>query len=127
MPPVAGGMWRPHPVECEAPVRLLHTHGWTDGTVPLEGRVLRGGSLQDPEKVVQGDVFATMELWRLTNGCVNHKPDRFDIGDRYWRRAWDRCAPGSALEFMMHAGGHAVPRGWAPLALEWFEAQLVSN
>ena len=28
--PVAGSFWRPHPDSCQGPVRLLHTHGWTD-------------------------------------------------------------------------------------------------
>ncbi len=125
--PIGGGMWRPHPAECTSPVKLFHTHGWSDGTVPLEGRVLRGGTLADPDALIQGDAFATMETWRETNLCVNHKPDRFDIGERYWRRAWDRCAEGSSLEFAMHPGGHAIPRGWAPMALEWFEAQTLSN
>ncbi len=40
--PVSGGFWRPHPDRCAGPVRLLHTHGWSDTTVPLEGRILRG-------------------------------------------------------------------------------------
>jgi len=119
--PVGGGMWRPHPATCQGPVRLLHTHGWADGTVPLEGRVLRGGTLQDADPLVQGDVFATFETWRLANRCENHKPDRFEIADRFWHRAWERCAPGSALEFVLHPGGHAMPRGWAEMALTWFE------
>ncbi|MFK7877538.1 MAG: PHB depolymerase family esterase [Paracoccaceae bacterium] len=119
--PVGGGLWRPHPDSCAGPVKLLHTHGWKDGTVPLEGRVLRGGSFQDPDALIQGDVFATFERWRVANECINHKPDRFAFSDTYWRRAWDNCAPGSALEFAMHAGGHSVPKGWAAMALEWFE------
>ena len=41
---VAGGFWRPHPQACKGPVKLFHTHGWMDKTVPLEGRYLRGAS-----------------------------------------------------------------------------------
>ena len=118
--PVAGGMWRPHPASCAGPVRLLHTHGWKDGVMPLEGRLLRG-SFQDENAVIQGDVFATMEVWRMANQCVNHKPDRFDVSERYWTRGWDRCVEGSALDFAMHQGGHSVPRGWSEMAMEWFE------
>ncbi|MEO1103949.1 MAG: alpha/beta fold hydrolase, partial [Pseudomonadota bacterium] len=43
--PFAGGFWRPHPADCNGPVRLLHTHGWRDQTVPLEGRPLRSGAI----------------------------------------------------------------------------------
>ena len=48
--PIAGGFWRPHPVECAGPVKLLHTHGFKDSTVPLEGRPLGGGQW------LQGDI-----------------------------------------------------------------------
>ena len=125
--PVGGGMWRPHPETCAGPVKLFHTHGWSDGTVPLEGRAVRGANARDPEAFVQGDVFATLDLWRETNGCVNHKPDRFDVGERYWRRGWDACSDGAVLDFALHPGGHAMPRGWSDMALNWFEAQRVSN
>ncbi|MEO0830526.1 MAG: PHB depolymerase family esterase [Pseudomonadota bacterium] len=103
--PVGGGFWRPHPQGCEGPVRLLHTHGWQDGTVPLEGRILRGESLQDPGVLAQGDIFHTLDLWRAANGCIQPKADAFEIGERYWRRAWTVCAPGSALEFALFQGG----------------------
>lgn len=122
--PVGGGMWRPHPAKCLGPVKLLHTHGWSDGTVPLEGRAVRGTNARDPQAFVQGDVFATLDLWRVTNGCVNHKPDRFDVAGDFWRRTWEECDPASALEFALFPGGHSVPNGWAEMALAWFEAQL---
>ena len=51
--PVAGGFWRPHPEDCAGPVKLLHTHGWRDQTVPLEGRPLG----ETPNgRVEQGDI-----------------------------------------------------------------------
>ncbi|MDG1470550.1 MAG: hypothetical protein P8Q26_03155 [Ascidiaceihabitans sp.] len=58
--PVAGSFWRPHPTTCEGPVRLLHTHGWTDTTVPLEGarRARRGPERPEracPRRCVQCD------------------------------------------------------------------------
>ena len=64
--PVGGSFWRPHPAmdACAGPVNLLHTHGWRDKTVPLEGRPLGGG------RIVQGDVFQAMQIWRATNGCA---------------------------------------------------------
>ena len=120
--PVAGGFWRPHPDGCAGPVRLLHTHGWTDVTVPLEGRVLRGEDANDPEALMQGDIFYTLQMWRAANGCNQLRADRFVTEGPFLRRAWDRCAPGSALEFALFPGGHKVPEGWADMTLDWFEA-----
>ncbi len=115
--PVAGAFWRPHPEMdgCAGPVRLLHTHGWRDGTVPIEGRPLRGGALK------QGDLFHGLEILRATNGCAQMKADGFDTSGPFWRRWWTACTPGSALELALHQGGHVVPPGWADLAIDWFE------
>jgi len=115
--PVAGGFWRPQPEGCAGPVRLLHTHGWRDTTVPLEGRPLRNG------QIFQGDVFHTMEIWRDTNGCTLMRPDGFSGDTTYMRRKWTKCSPGSALEFALHQGGHSVPDGWATMVIDWFEGQ----
>ncbi len=114
--PVAGAFWRPHPAldGCEGPVDVLHTHGWTDGTVPIEGRVFRDGAVR------QGDVFASMEIWRETNGCARSAPDEITNEGYYWHRIWSSCEAGS-LRFVLFPGGHAVPRGWADMALDWFE------
>lgn len=120
--PVAGGFWRPHPTECAGPVRLFHTHGWTDGTVPLEGRVLRGGDATNPDALMQGDVFYTIGMWRQVNECHQLRADRFITKGAFLRRAWDRCADGSALEFALFPGGHVVPEGWASMMLDWYEA-----
>ena len=119
---VGGNFWRPHPTACEGPVKMLHTHGWTDGTVPLEGRVLRGDNSRDPEALIQGDIFHALRIWRETNRCHQLKADRFETTGVFMRRAWDRCAPNSALEFALFPGGHVIPKGWADMALDWFEA-----
>lgn len=113
--PVAGSFWRPHPAACAGPVRLLHTHGWTDVTVPLEGRSFGGGAF------AQGDVFQAMEIWRAANRCAKAMPDGFQMTGIYWIRRWTGCADGSALEFALHEGAHGIPKGWATLALDWFE------
>ncbi|MFC4667596.1 alpha/beta hydrolase family esterase [Seohaeicola nanhaiensis] len=117
--PVSGGFWRPMPERCNGPVRLFQTHGWEDTTVPLEGRVLRSGSFE------QGDVFAGMELWRGANRCTGHAPTSYAETDSFWRRRWEDCATGSALEFALWQGGHSVPEGWADMVLDWFEALAV--
>ncbi len=119
--PLGGKFWRPHPERCEGPVRMLHTHGWRDGTVPLEGRAVRGEDINDPNAFVQGDIFYALQIWRAANGCVHSKADRYITDGPFWRRAWDRCTPGSALEFALFPGGHIVPEGWADLTLDWFE------
>ncbi|AXI57067.1 hypothetical protein SuNHUV7_22640 (plasmid) [Pseudoseohaeicola sp. NH-UV-7] len=121
--PVAGGFWRPHPTTCAGPVKLFHTHGWTDKTVPLEGRVLRGADSNDPAALMQGDIFHTMEIWRVANGCFQLRGDDFTVTEAFWRRSWTRCSEGTALELALFPGGHGVPQGWADMALTWFEAQ----
>lgn len=113
--PVAGGFWRPHPEDCTGPVKLLHTHGWRDQTVPLEGRPIRDTGIE------QGDIFATMEQWRSENKCSRYRADKFVTDGPFWRRIWTHCAPGTALEFALHTGGHEVPKAWPELAMDWFE------
>lgn len=117
--PVGGGLWRPHPETCAGPVRMLHTHGWSDGVVPLEGRILRGAGRDDPGALVQGDIFESFQIWREANGCARNTPARFDVKGRYWRRVWE--CDGGALELALHPGGHSVPRGWSVMMLDWFE------
>ncbi|MEX0340557.1 MAG: PHB depolymerase family esterase [Arenibacterium sp.] len=114
--PVAGGFWRPNPVNCAGPVRMLHTHGWADRTVPLEGRILGGGRFE------QGDIFAGLEIWRQTNRCAGHDPTETSSDGVFWHRIWGDCTPGSALEFALFAGGHTVPTAWADMMLNWYEA-----
>ncbi|TDL88056.1 alpha/beta hydrolase family esterase [Meridianimarinicoccus aquatilis] len=114
--PVAGSFWRPQPENCAGPVRLLHTHGWTDGTVPLEGRPLRNG------QIFQGDVFHAMSTWREANGCAGLRATAFDTKGPFWNRAWTECSEESALELALHPGGHLVPEGWAEMAVDWLNA-----
>ena len=115
--PVAGAFWRPHPVgsDCTGPMNMLHTHGWRDGTVPLEGRVLGGGRIE------QGDVFQSLQVARQLNGCDNYKADRYDTSGRFWKRWWIKCTSRKALQFNLFDGGHGVPKGWAEDAINWFE------
>ncbi len=114
--PLAGGFWRPHPTECNGPVRLFQTHGWNDGTVPIEGRPLAGGLY------LQGDIFQTMQIWRHANSCDQMRADeRRSTGD-FWRRKWTKCASNSALEFALYPGGHTLPDGWTDMVLSWFES-----
>ena len=105
---------------CAAPVDLFHTHGWTDRTVPLEGRPLANGLL------VQGDVFQSLFILRETNGCGNRQPDEapVDAEQTLLNRVWSNCSGARQIDFMLHPGGHGIPKGWLDRALDWFEARL---
>lgn len=116
--PLAGAFWEPHPASCDGPVKLFQTHGWTDKTVPLEGRPLFNGTF------IQGDVFASLTTWRQANGCPNMAPDQYRETGVFLRRAWTDCATGSALELALHPGGHSIPAGWVDMVLDWFEEQM---
>ncbi len=110
--PVAGNFWRPHPTGCTGPVRLFHTHGLADKTVPLEGREVASGFRQ-------GDVQVALGIWRTTNGCkTDAEKTRIAIFDV---QRWTACAPGAEVRFALHDGGHSIPVGWADMALDWFE------
>ena len=112
--PVAGAFWDALPTRCGAPVALFHTHGWTDRTVPLEGRSFGGGT------VVQGDVWASLKILRETNGCDARQPERNSFEGELWFRHWTDCTAGE-LQLMLHKGGHGAPQGWAAHMLDWFE------
>lgn len=113
--PVAGSFWEPDPAVCAGAVPLLHTHGWTDQVVPLEGRAI------GPD-FAQGNVFQSLQTWRKTNGCHRSNPDAFLNVGVFHQRIWTECANGGRLDFALHFGGHSIPAGWSTLALDWFEA-----
>ncbi|MDW3224508.1 MAG: polyhydroxybutyrate depolymerase [Paracoccaceae bacterium] len=112
--PMAGAFWDDLPDSCEGPVKLFHTHGWNDRTVPLEGRSFGGGT------VVQGDVWASLKLLRETNGCDKRQPERSSFEGEYWLRHWTDCTYGQ-IELLLHQGGHGAPKGWSARMLDWFE------
>ena len=114
--PIAGLLWRPLPADCAGPIRMHHTHGWSDPVVPIEGRTVGGGF------ATQGDLFSGLDLVRRTNGCVKDDPDNYKEEGIYLSRIWSDCGPGAALEMALHPGGHRIPKGWSTLALDWFEA-----
>ncbi|WP_050931928.1 alpha/beta hydrolase family esterase [Aestuariivita boseongensis] len=116
--PLAGAFWEPLPKTCKGPVKLHQTHGWRDQTVPIEGRPLRNGQW------IQGDVFASLQIWRRANDCPNMSPDLFETKGDFMQRSWTDCARDSALEFALHPGGHMIPPGWVDLVVDWFEAQV---
>ncbi len=113
--PAAGAFWDDLPETCAGPVRLFHTHGWTDRVVPLEGRSFDDGS------VVQGDVWASLKIMRETNGCRNRQPESSSFDGDTWFRHWTDCDAGQ-IDLMLHQGGHGAPGNWGNIILDWFES-----
>jgi len=120
--PIAGAFWEPMPERCQGPVDLFHTHGWTDRTVPIEGRAVAGGTR------TQGDAFVSLRILRDALGCNPQMPDAapMEAGGNLWLREWTHC-PEGRIDLMLHPGGHSVPPGWLSRALDWFEARLADG
>lgn len=114
--PVAGGFWRPHPAGCAGPVRLLHTHGTADRTVPMTGREIMPG-------FVQGNVIESMEIWQRANECAGSPKAQTVQEGIYQIQRWPDCRPGTDLQLALHDGGHSIPKGWAQMAIDWFETR----
>ena len=115
--PAAGGFWLPTTDKCFGPVHLLHTHGFTDKLVPLEGRTIH--SVEFDLTISQSDIWEGLQLWRRENMC-SRNPSEHEISGILWRKRW-ACEHGS-VEIVLHKGGHALPKGWVDMALDWFEA-----
>lgn len=110
--PMAGAFWDSLPTDCVGPVHVFHTHGWTDRTVPLEGRAFGA--------IVQGDVWASLAVLRKTNGCRNRQPESSSFRGQNWLRHWTDCDAGS-INLLLHPGGHGAPKGWSKSVMDWFE------
>ncbi len=119
--PIAGLLWLPLPEACAGPFRMQHTHGWSDPVVPIEGRSVASGQL------TQGDLFAGLALLRRANRCLRDDPDEYEESGTTLTRRWTDCATGSALEMVLHPGGHRIPVGWPVAALDWFETSLIGK
>lgn len=113
--PIAGLLWRPLPDQCAGPVKMHHTHGWSDPVVPIEGRSVANG------RFTQGDLFAGLDMIRDANECTKDDPDNYANDDTYMTRTWTTCHEASALSMALHPGGHRIPKGWGKMALDWFE------
>ena len=113
--PVAGLLWRPLPETCVGPIKLRHTHGWSDPVVPIEGRSVAGG------RFTQGDLFKGLDMIRDANTCIKDDPDAYADDGTYLTRTWTSCDQSSALSMALHPGGHRIPKGWSKMALDWFE------
>ncbi|MEL6450475.1 MAG: alpha/beta fold hydrolase [Pseudomonadota bacterium] len=111
---VSGALRRPNDTtNCpNAPIRMLHIHGFADAQVPFEGRAIGDWH--------QGSVWDSLTLARRTNQCRSN-PDSIDMSDRFDCRIWGPSCSDGAIKFCAHDGGHGLPRGWTTLARDWFE------
>lgn len=118
----AGGFWAPLPEDCAGPVHLYHSHGFTDGTVPLEGQ--RGTWFGHSFEM--GDVFAGISLWRGAMDCPARASESAADPDGVWSKRWDTCAKGSLLLEIV-PGGHTRREDWPDAPLAWFEGLPVAE
>ncbi|WP_282154234.1 alpha/beta hydrolase family esterase [Ruegeria atlantica] len=115
--PASGGFWLPMTEECLGPVHMLHTHGFADKVVPLEGRSIHNEEFDIT--ITQADVWEGLALWRRRNEC-QHNATENEVTANLWRKRWE-CEHGS-LELFLHDGGHGYPKEWGTMALDWFES-----
>jgi polyhydroxybutyrate depolymerase len=107
--PVSGSFWQPQPTTCAGPVNYLHSHGKSDTSMPLQGRVVGKG-------LRQGNVLQALDTFAAASGC-NASEKSADGGQR-----WTGCAAGRSVKIDMYPGGHSVPKGWAQRTIQWFES-----
>ena len=114
----AGAFWEPFVETCVEPVRLHHSHGFTDKMVPLEGRkgVWQGFSFH------QGNVLKAVDIWRRTNGCEGRASTSMTPETELWEKHWADCADGEIV-LRIWPGGHGMPKGWSGDVIDWFESQ----
>jgi len=113
---ISGGFWKPGSEECAGPVHLLHTHGFSDRIVPLEGRPI----FNPPFFGVQSEIDAGLLTFRREMNCAQRATE-VDVSGPLWRKEWTECEGGS-VTFLLGPGGHGIPTGWTTLALDWFES-----
>jgi polyhydroxybutyrate depolymerase len=106
--PVSGSFWQPQPTTCAGPVNYLHSHGKSDTTMPLQGRVVGKG-------LRQGNVLTGLETFAKASGCgaATQSADG--------SKQWTGCTSGRSVKLDFYPGGHSVPRGWANRVVRWFE------
>ncbi|MEM9046464.1 MAG: hypothetical protein AAGC81_17415 [Pseudomonadota bacterium] len=112
----AGSYWGQMPRRCLRPVRFLHTHGLRDEIVGFQGRKDSRGRVQ------LNSVPNAMEVLRVTNGCQQRGRQPTSQVRNFDRYTYQNCSYGSALELMLHKGGHNYPSNWFQVVVDWFES-----
>jgi polyhydroxybutyrate depolymerase len=115
--PVAGAFWAPEPERCAAgPISLRHVHGTADKTVPMKGRVLRGGAMR------QGDVMKSFGVLKAEDACPA-APTRTERKDALTCETWSAasCGSGRELVLCLHGGEHEIEAGWVLDGVHWLD------
>lgn len=110
----AGAFWTPLPDRCAGPVRLLHSHGFTDTTLPFEGTTMMwfGHSFE------MGSVSDGLSIWTRSMGC-GAKADRSVAADGIWQKDWRHCDAGGQITLQLVPSGHGRRGDWSAAALAW--------
>ncbi len=113
----AGAFWAPFVDQCHGPVRLHHSHGFSDRTVPFEGRrgTFRGRVFH------QGNVMEAIDVWRRTNGCEGRASETV-VAEQIWQKVWADCDLGE-ITLRLWPGGHGLPPDWARTVIDWYETE----
>lgn len=108
---IAGTFWQRPPETCARPAAsVIHVHGSSDPTVPLEGRPIR--------ETWQGDVAQVLAFYSRFGGF--RPVDEVAAGDLSCTRR--KNAAGAILDFCRHPGGHSFRTDYLRLAWDRFRA-----
>lgn len=95
--PMSGTFWGDIPATCPSPpATVVHIHGTTDRTVPLQGRAIGGTR--------QGDVGQALAMYAAHGGFARVEGETEGPGGLTCRKA--RNPGGKLLEFCTFDGGH---------------------
>jgi polyhydroxybutyrate depolymerase len=108
---IAGTFWKGPPDSCETPAAsLVHIHGRSDPTVPLDGRPIR--------ETWQGKVSESMDMYEHLGG-FSPAGDLTEGGLECQSR---RNPRGQILELCLHPGGHSFRSSYVKFAWERLQA-----
>ncbi len=108
--PIAGTFWRPEPLACDTPpASIVHIHGESDKTVPLEGRPVLDTH--------QGNVATVIDWYSDYGSYAPTAP--FEVADLRCKNS--RNAAGRILGFCLFSGGHSFNPDHVGEAWKMFE------
>ncbi len=102
--PVAGTFWKEPPATCAEPASIIHIHGTSDRTVPLEGRAIG--------QTRQGNIMEVLDMYRTFGGFGPAATTTADNMDCARAESPDK----NLLEFCTHPGGHSFSRTYLSYA-----------
>lgn len=109
--PMVGTFWKEPPKRCKKPVaNVLHVHGRTDLTVPLEGRVIKG--------VRQGNVYAVMKRYKRIGRY--RRAGRSTVAALEFECTHSRNRRGKMLDLCLYPGRHKYDSRYVEFAWKHF-------